>query len=155
MPSAPPSVCGGYYHTGDVAMRTRTAISPTSAATTTSSRPDYDQPVRAGVVLIEHRGRRSRRRAGTVRSASRCPRPTSRCAGARPPRATALSILASRASTSPFKRVRRLEFVELPKTISGKIRRVELKEREEGGEGPGGSEWRDGQFVAAAEAPVG
>ena len=31
------------------------------------------------------------------------------------------------AHLAPFKRVRRLEFAELPKTISGKIRRVELR----------------------------
>jgi acetyl-CoA synthetase len=31
---------------------------------------------------------------------------------------------------SPFQRVRRLEFAELPKTISGKIRRVELRAAE-------------------------
>jgi len=31
---------------------------------------------------------------------------------------------------APYKRVRRLEFAELPKTISGKIRRVELRARE-------------------------
>jgi acetyl-CoA synthetase len=28
---------------------------------------------------------------------------------------------------SPFKRIRRLEFASLPKTISGKIRRVDLR----------------------------
>jgi acetyl-CoA synthetase len=32
---------------------------------------------------------------------------------------------------APFKRVRRLEFADLPKTISGKIRRVELRHMEE------------------------
>ena len=32
---------------------------------------------------------------------------------------------------APFKRIRRLEFAELPKTISGKIRRVELRHSEE------------------------
>ncbi|MGB7018741.1 MAG: AMP-dependent synthetase, partial [Xanthobacteraceae bacterium] len=31
---------------------------------------------------------------------------------------------------APFKRIRRLEFAELPKTISGKIRRVELRRTE-------------------------
>jgi acetyl-CoA synthetase len=31
---------------------------------------------------------------------------------------------------APYKRVRRLEFTDLPKTISGKIRRVELRQRE-------------------------
>jgi acetyl-CoA synthetase len=35
-----------------------------------------------------------------------------------------------RARLAPFKRVRRLEFYELPKTISGKIRRVELRQME-------------------------
>ncbi len=33
---------------------------------------------------------------------------------------------------SPFKRIRRIEFGELPKTISGKIRRVELRSAESG-----------------------
>jgi acetyl-CoA synthetase len=31
---------------------------------------------------------------------------------------------------APYQRIRRLEFMELPKTISGKIRRVELRARE-------------------------
>jgi acetyl-CoA synthetase len=31
---------------------------------------------------------------------------------------------------APFLKVRRVEFFELPKTISGKIRRVELRKRE-------------------------
>ena len=43
-------------------------------------------------------------------------------------RDTALSIFRHvRAHLAPYKRVRRLEFAELPKTISGKIRRVELR----------------------------
>jgi acetyl-CoA synthetase len=33
-------------------------------------------------------------------------------------------------SVAPFRRVRRIEFAELPKTISGKIRRVELRQTE-------------------------
>ncbi|MDQ1007492.1 acetyl-CoA synthetase [Streptomyces sp. V4I23] len=33
----------------------------------------------------------------------------------------------SRAVLAPYKRIRRLEFAELPKTVSGKIRRVELR----------------------------
>ena len=32
---------------------------------------------------------------------------------------------------APYLKVRRVEFYELPKTISGKIRRVELRRREE------------------------
>ena len=48
--------------------------------------------------------------------------------GFEPTRETALSILRFvRKNSSPFKRVRRLEFAELPKTVSGKIRRVELR----------------------------
>ena len=48
--------------------------------------------------------------------------------GSAPDRETALSIFRHlRAHLAPFKRVRRLEFSELPKTISGKIRRVELR----------------------------
>jgi acetyl-CoA synthetase len=47
-------------------------------------------------------------------------------------RATALSIFQHlRGTLAPFKRVRRIEFSELPKTISGKIRRVELRQQEE------------------------
>ena len=36
----------------------------------------------------------------------------------------------AREHLAPYKRVRRLEFAELPKTISGKIRRVELRAAE-------------------------
>jgi acetyl-CoA synthetase len=44
----------------------------------------------------------------------------------------ALDILRfSRERLAPYKRLRRLEFCDLPKTISGKIRRVELREREQ------------------------
>jgi acetyl-CoA synthetase len=51
--------------------------------------------------------------------------------GHSPNRDTALSIFRHcRATLAPFKRVRRLEFAELPKTISGKIRRVELRRAE-------------------------
>ena len=57
-----------------------------------------------------------------------------------PDRDAALSIFRHlRAHLAPFKRVRRLEFAELPKTISGKIRRVELRgaERQNRAEGAG------------------
>ena len=53
-------------------------------------------------------------------------------AGTEPNRDTALSIFRHlRERLSPFKRVRRIEFAELPKTISGKIRRVELRQTEQ------------------------
>lgn len=45
----------------------------------------------------------------------------------------ALSIFQHiRTVLAPFKRVRRIEFAPLPKTISGKIRRVELRQAEQG-----------------------
>ena len=48
--------------------------------------------------------------------------------GFEPNRETALSVLRFlRARLAPYKRVRRIEFGELPKTISGKIRRVQLR----------------------------
>ncbi|MDB5909115.1 MAG: AMP-dependent synthetase [Massilia sp.] len=53
------------------------------------------------------------------------------CAGIEPSREVALSIFAfARAKLAPYKRIRRIEFCALPKTISGKIRRVELRIRE-------------------------
>jgi acetyl-CoA synthetase len=53
-------------------------------------------------------------------------------AGTEPSREIALSIFQhSRKILAPYKRVRRLEFFDLPKTISGKIRRVELRRSEE------------------------
>jgi acetyl-CoA synthetase len=49
---------------------------------------------------------------------------------------------------APFKRIRRLEFAELPKTISGKIRRVELRHSEE-------LRHADGSELSAAGVPPG
>ena len=52
-------------------------------------------------------------------------------AGHEPSEETARSILRfARDNLAPYKRIRRLEFAPLPKTISGKIRRVELRHRE-------------------------
>jgi len=45
---------------------------------------------------------------------------------------TAYAILRHcRENLAPYKRVRRIEFADLPKTISGKIRRVELRRAEQ------------------------
>jgi acetyl-CoA synthetase len=53
--------------------------------------------------------------------------------GHEPTAQTAEDILRFAATRlAPYKRVRRLEFYELPKTISGKIRRVELRKMEQG-----------------------
>jgi acetyl-CoA synthetase len=52
--------------------------------------------------------------------------------GVEPSRATALAIYRFlRGRLAPYKRIRRIEFADLPKTISGKIRRVELRRAEE------------------------
>ena len=52
--------------------------------------------------------------------------------GVPPTRETALAILRfARERLAPFKRIRRLEFADLPKTISGKIRRGQLRDAEE------------------------
>lgn len=55
----------------------------------------------------------------------------------------------ARAGLPPYMRVRRIEFQDLPKTSSGKIRRVELRDREQqlarrGERIP--NEWREGDF---------
>jgi acetyl-CoA synthetase len=53
-------------------------------------------------------------------------------AGAAADASTAASILRHvRERVSPYKRIRRVEFATLPKTISGKIRRVELRQLEQ------------------------
>lgn len=63
---------------------------------------------------------------------------------------TALAVLRhARTQLPPYQRVRRLEFFELPKTISGKIRRVELREREADAareQRTFPDEWRDDAF---------
>ncbi len=51
--------------------------------------------------------------------------------GHQPSKELALSILKHcREHLAPFKRIRRLEFTDLPKTVSGKIRRVQLRKEE-------------------------
>jgi acetyl-CoA synthetase len=67
--------------------------------------------------------------------------------GHEPTRETAFSIMRyAREQLAPYKRIRRLEFAELPKTISGKIRRADLRraEEESGGRRPG--EFREDDF---------
>jgi len=48
-----------------------------------------------------------------------------------------------RRSVAPYKRIRRLEFTDLPKTVSGKIRRVQLRGS---GPMPGAREYREEEF---------
>lgn len=146
---------GGYYHTGDVASRDADGyLSYIGRTDDVFKASDYKvSPFELESVLIEH---------PAVAEAAVVPAPdATRLAvpkayvalapGWAADRATALSILAyAREHLAPYLRVRRLEFYELPKTISGKIRRVELRAREEEAfEGHGGAlsrEWREEQF---------
>ena len=75
--------------------------------------------------------------------------------GFEPDAETAESILKHcRDGLAPYKRIRRLEFFELPKTVSGKIRRVDLRKREneihadDGGENKASTEYADSDFPA-------
>jgi acetyl-CoA synthetase len=70
--------------------------------------------------------------------------------GVLPSREMAASLFAfARERLAPYKRIRRIEFRELPKTISGKIRRVELR-KEEAGRAAGAAQ-ADGQGVEYRE----
>ena len=72
-------------------------------------------------------------------------------AGVEPSREVAAALFAfTRERLAPYARIRRIEFRELPKTISGKIRRVELRRAEAGREGGAagqGAEYREEEFI--------
>jgi acetyl-CoA synthetase len=74
--------------------------------------------------------------------------------GVAPSREVAASLFAfARERLAPYKRIRRIEFRELPKTISGKIRRVELRKEEAGRANgaqaqEGSIEYREEDFAA-------
>jgi acetyl-CoA synthetase len=122
----------GYYHTGDVASRDAEGyLTYVGRLDDVFKCSDYRiSPFELESVLIEH---------PAVAEAAVVPSPDALrlavpkayvvlTAEAVADAATARSILEYvRGRVSPFKRVRRLEFSALPKTISGKIRRVELR----------------------------
>ncbi|TRW76974.1 AMP-binding protein [Mycolicibacterium sp. 018/SC-01/001] len=126
----------GYYHTGDVASRDDdgyiTYIGRTDDVFKSS---DYKvSPFELESVLIEH---------PAVVEAAVVPQPdetrlavpkayVTLAAGWAADAETARQIMAhARDHLAPYLKVRRVEFFDLPKTISGKIRRVELRRREE------------------------
>ena len=126
----------GHYHTGDVAMRDGDGmITFVGRADDVFKASDYRiSPFELESALIEHEA---------VAEVAVVPSPDPLrlavpkaflllTAGATPDRALAEAIFAfARRQLAPYKRVRRIEFVtELPKTISGKIRRVQLRQQE-------------------------
>jgi acetyl-CoA synthetase len=126
------AMAGGYYHTGDIGARDAEGyITYVGRADDVFKASDYRiSPFELESVLIEH---------PAVAEAAVVPSPDPirlavpkayvvLASGVEASAETAKSIFEySRAHLAPFKRIRRLEFGELPKTISGKIRRVELR----------------------------
>jgi acetyl-CoA synthetase len=129
-------MAAGRYRTGDVAQRDAEGyITYVGRADDVFKASDYRiSPFELESVLIEH---------PAVAEAAVVPSPDALklavpkafvvlAPGHAADAATALSILAHcRDRLAPYKRIRRLEFSALPKTISGKIRRVELRRKEE------------------------
>ncbi|WP_249123869.1 AMP-binding protein [Saccharopolyspora erythraea] len=148
---------GGYYHTGDVGTRDDEGyVTYVGRTDDVFKASDYRiSPFELESVLLEHEA---------VAEAAVVPAPDPLrlavpkayvvlTAQHRPTAETALSILRfARTHLAPYKRVRRLEFADLPKTISGKIRRVELRDREVRQDGATiGDEYREEDFPTLKE----
>ena len=126
---------GGRYHTGDVARRDADGyLTYVGRSDDVFKASDYRiSPFELESVLIEH---------PAVDEAAIVPAPDELrlavpkafvvlVAGYEPSRELAGDILTfCRDHLASYKRIRRLEFADLPKTISGKIRRVELRNAE-------------------------
>jgi acetyl-CoA synthetase len=126
----------GYYHTGDVGSFDEDGyVTYVGRTDDVFKASDYRiSPFELESVLLQH---------DAVAEAAVVPAPDPirlavpkayvvLASGYEPGATTAESILAfCRQHLAPYKRIRRLEFTDLPKTISGKIRRVELRTREQ------------------------
>lgn len=133
---------GGHYRTGDVAMRdTDGYITYVGRADDVFKASGYRiSPFELESVLIEH---------PAVAEAAVVPSPDELrgfvpkayvilAEGHEPTQATAADILGfMREQVSGYKLIRRIEFADLPKTISGKIRRVDLRSNENARDGQG------------------
>jgi acetyl-CoA synthetase len=129
------ATAGGYYRTGDVAERDGDGyLTYIGRADDVFKSSDYRiSPFELESALVEHP---LVAEAAVVPS----PDPLRLCVpkayvmlrgGAAPTAETALAVFRFVRERLPsYKRVRRLEFAELPKTVSGKIRRVDLRARE-------------------------
>ncbi len=143
------AMAGGVYHTGDIGSRDADGyITYIGRADDVFKASDYKiSPFELESALLEHEA---------VAEAAVVPSPDPvRLAvpkayvllaeGWEPDAGTAKAIFEhSRAVLAPYKRIRVLEFAELPKTISGKIRRVELRRQASAGAGTG--EFREEDF---------
>ncbi|MGW4834676.1 AMP-binding protein [Streptomyces globisporus] len=128
------AMAGGYYRTGDIGARDEDGyITYVGRADDVFKASDYKiSPFELESALLEHEA---------VAEAAVVPAPDPlRLAvpkayvvlaeGWEPGPETAKILFEhSRTVLAPYKRIRRLEFAELPKTVSGKIRRIELRER--------------------------
>ncbi|WP_326571842.1 AMP-binding protein [Actinacidiphila glaucinigra] len=140
------AMAGGWYRTGDIGSRDAEGyITYIGRADDVFKASDYKiSPFELESALLEHE---------CVAEAAVVPAPDPlRLAvpkayvvlaqGWEPGPETAAALFAhSRAVLAPYKRVRRIEFAELPKTVSGKIRRIELRQRT--AEGAVGTEYRE------------
>ncbi|WP_149547118.1 AMP-binding protein [Streptomyces marokkonensis] len=127
------AMAGGYYRTGDIGSRDDDGyITYVGRADDVFKASDYKiSPFELESALLEHEA---------VAEAAVVPAPDElRLAvpkayvvlaqGWEPGPDTAKVLFEhSREALAPYKRIRRLEFGELPKTVSGKIRRIELRE---------------------------
>jgi acetyl-CoA synthetase len=151
---------GGHYHCGDVAtVDDEGYLTYVGRMDDVFKSSDYRiSPFELESALIEHEA---------VAEAAVVPSPDPRRLtvpkaflvlrdGYEPSRELALSIFEHiRATLAPYKRIRRIEITDLPKTISGKIRRSELsraeKQRPVGGD-RGEREFFEEDFVSELKA---
>ncbi|MFE5256666.1 isobutyrate:CoA ligase IbuL [Streptomyces coelicoflavus] len=142
------AMAGGYYRTGDIGARDEDGyLTYVGRADDVFKASDYKiSPFELESALLEHEA---------VAEAAVVPAPDELrlavpkayivlAAGWEPGPDTAKVLFEhSRDTLAPYKRVRRLEFGELPKTVSGKIRRIELREATAAGSA---NEYREEDF---------
>ncbi|MFK0153186.1 AMP-binding protein [Streptomyces sp. NPDC090493] len=142
------AMAGGYYRTGDIGSRDEDGyITYVGRADDVFKASDYKiSPFELESALLEHEA---------VAEAAVVPAPDDLrlavpkayivlAAGWEPGPDTAKVLFEhSRQVLAPYKRVRRLEFAPLPKTVSGKIRRIELREATAAGSA---AEYREEDF---------
>ncbi|WP_053385105.1 AMP-binding protein [Leucobacter celer] len=148
------ATAGGLFHTGDVAQRGEGGVLTFVGRTDDIFKSsDFKvSPFEVESALIEHA---SVAEAAVVGAPDETRLNVTKAyvalaAGVEADADTARAVLAhARAALPPYMRVRRVEFFELPKTTSGKIRRVELRQREEAAFAAGERlerEWREEDF---------